>query len=195
MPGRVSLQECTLSNDVVEFLGDNLECPRPWNRIGVIFSAVVLGHRSTTGQIGGRELGWFSSNLGSAEKTLQSYYEAKICDSAGKSTDGSNLEFNRLNINDLLAERGGFEPPVEVYPLQRFSKPPPSATRPSLRVSSDYTGILSGGALKAPIGANRHNFRKEAASGVDGCQAVFSAASLVLLSSNCLAECTTWSRA
>ena len=33
-----------------------------------------------------------------------------------------------------LAERGGFEPPVELLTLQRFSKPPPSATRPSLRV-------------------------------------------------------------
>ncbi len=31
-----------------------------------------------------------------------------------------------------LAERGGFEPPVELLTLQRFSKPPPSATRPSL---------------------------------------------------------------
>uniref|UniRef100_E6QLM2 Uncharacterized protein n=1 Tax=mine drainage metagenome TaxID=410659 RepID=E6QLM2_9ZZZZ len=34
-----------------------------------------------------------------------------------------------------MAERGGFEPPVELLTLQRFSKPPPSATRPSLRLS------------------------------------------------------------
>ena len=34
--------------------------------------------------------------------------------------------------NDL-AERGGFEPPVQLLTVQRFSKPPPSATRPPLR--------------------------------------------------------------
>ena len=34
-----------------------------------------------------------------------------------------------------VAERGGFEPPVELLTLQRFSKPPPSATRPSLHGS------------------------------------------------------------
>ena len=32
-----------------------------------------------------------------------------------------------------MAERGGFEPPVRLLTVQRFSKPPPSATRPSLR--------------------------------------------------------------
>src|SRR5688572_12029073 len=32
-----------------------------------------------------------------------------------------------------MAERGGFEPPVRVYPVRRFSKPLPSATRPPLR--------------------------------------------------------------
>src|ERR1039457_2265220 len=31
-----------------------------------------------------------------------------------------------------MAERGGFEPPVRLLTVQRFSKPPPSATRPSL---------------------------------------------------------------
>ena len=33
----------------------------------------------------------------------------------------------------MLAERGGFEPPVGILSLQRFSKPPPSASRPPLR--------------------------------------------------------------
>ena len=32
-----------------------------------------------------------------------------------------------------MAEGGGFEPPVRLYTVQRFSKPPPSATRPPLR--------------------------------------------------------------
>ena len=32
-----------------------------------------------------------------------------------------------------MAESGGFEPPVELLVLQRFSKPPPSATRPTLQ--------------------------------------------------------------
>ena len=31
-----------------------------------------------------------------------------------------------------LAEGGGFEPPVRLKTVQRFSKPPPSATRPPL---------------------------------------------------------------
>ena len=34
-----------------------------------------------------------------------------------------------------LAERGGFEPPVRLLTVQRFSKPPPSATRPSLQTN------------------------------------------------------------
>src|SRR5262249_11878354 len=37
----------------------------------------------------------------------------------------------------FLAERGGFEPPLRVYPVGRFSKPLPSATRPPLRTSED----------------------------------------------------------
>ena len=32
----------------------------------------------------------------------------------------------------VLAEGGGFEPPVRLKTVQRFSKPPPSATRPPL---------------------------------------------------------------
>jgi hypothetical protein len=32
-----------------------------------------------------------------------------------------------------VAERGGFEPPIELLVLYRFSKPAPSATRPSLQ--------------------------------------------------------------
>jgi hypothetical protein len=48
----------------------------------------------------------------------------------------------KLFIFKQMAERGGFEPPVELLTLQRFSKPPPSATRPSLRL----TGIILEGA-------------------------------------------------
>src|ERR1039458_4607875 len=46
---------------------------------------------------------------------------------------------------DSLAERGGFEPPVQLLTVQRFSKPPPSATRPSLRNAgcTDYSGSIS----------------------------------------------------
>ena len=43
-----------------------------------------------------------------------------------------NAEF--LYTVDYLAERGGFEPPVQLLTVQRFSKPPPSATRPPLRL-------------------------------------------------------------
>ena len=38
-----------------------------------------------------------------------------------------------MSLEDVLAESGGFEPPVELLVLQRFSKPPPSATRPTLQ--------------------------------------------------------------
>ena len=38
----------------------------------------------------------------------------------------------------LLAEGGGFEPPVRVYPARRFSKPLPSATQPSLQIVGEY---------------------------------------------------------
>src|ERR1700683_2060241 len=46
------------------------------------------------------------------------------------------LCFSFKKPGESMAERGGFEPPVELLTLQRFSKPPPSATRPSLRVSN-----------------------------------------------------------
>lgn len=39
-----------------------------------------------------------------------------------------------LHAEKKLAERGGFEPPVPVIPVRRFSKPLPSATQPPLRI-------------------------------------------------------------
>src|ERR1700728_3269918 len=54
---------------------------------------------------------------------------------------------------NVLAESGGFEPPVELLTLQRFSKPPPSATRPSLRVWTDYTGSSACGAQRLVLRA------------------------------------------
>src|SRR5271170_6166977 len=39
----------------------------------------------------------------------------------------------RMRTNVVLAEPEGFEPSVRLYIVQRFSKPPPSATRPQLR--------------------------------------------------------------
>ncbi len=42
-----------------------------------------------------------------------------------------------------MAERGGFEPPVQLLTVQRFSKPPPSATRPSLRALRLYRNPIS----------------------------------------------------
>jgi hypothetical protein len=62
-------------------------------------------------------------------------------------------------LEGFLAERGGFEPPVELLTLQRFSKPPPSATRPSLQVCWDYTGSWACGARpKASCAAQRYFF-------------------------------------
>ena len=40
--------------------------------------------------------------------------------------------FVRLGKGGKLAERGGFEPPIRLLTVYRFSKPAPSATRPSL---------------------------------------------------------------
>src|ERR1017187_245405 len=56
-------------------------------------------------------------------------------DLAGKSGLIESYKLHILNNLDLLAESGGFEPPVELLVLQRFSKPPPSATRPTLQPS------------------------------------------------------------
>ena len=46
-----------------------------------------------------------------------------------------------------LAEGEGFEPPVE-FPPQWFSRPPPSTTRPSLRVGTgpEFVGSLQNSA-------------------------------------------------
>ena len=38
-----------------------------------------------------------------------------------------------------MAERGGFEPPIRLLTVYRFSKPAPSATRPSLLLSKNRT--------------------------------------------------------
>ena len=40
---------------------------------------------------------------------------------------------NAALAKKYMAERGGFEPPVPVIPVRRFSKPLPSATQPPLR--------------------------------------------------------------
>ena len=40
---------------------------------------------------------------------------------------------DRSNLEEELAERGGFEPPLRLLTVNRFSKPAPSATRPPLR--------------------------------------------------------------
>jgi hypothetical protein len=50
-----------------------------WITPEVKFSAVVLGGRSTTGQIGDGEWGRNSKELAEAEKTLQAYLLGGIC--------------------------------------------------------------------------------------------------------------------
>src|SRR5207253_5316764 len=53
----------------------------------------------------------------------------------------------------IVAEREGFEPSVEVLPLRRFSKPLPSATRPPLRpVLSSHRGVSL--VRRSPCGVN-----------------------------------------
>ena len=60
----------------------------------------------------------------------------------GRLAPGFRSPRNYLKGLDL-AERGGFEPPVEVFPLRRFSKPLLSTTQPPLRgrgwVPNHYT--------------------------------------------------------
>ena len=71
---------------------------------------------------------------------------------------GENTEFRgiwRLGIPDKLfvfyklltlkisGGRRGTEPPVQLLTVQRFSKPPPSATRPSLRALRLYRNPIS----------------------------------------------------
>ena len=70
---------------------------------------------------------------------------------------------------DKLAERGGFEPPVEVYPLRRFSKPLPSATRPPLRVEKTGRAESSRrGARACPAGETGLGARRAGYSGGAG---------------------------
>jgi hypothetical protein len=57
-----------------------------------------------------------------------------IRDFAPKMRQPYRIKLLIVKEKDSVAERGGFEPPVELLTLQRFSKPPPSATRPSLRL-------------------------------------------------------------
>jgi hypothetical protein len=60
--------------------------PYPRDQEEVKFSAVVLMYRNTTGQIGGREWGWISREAAGSEKTLRSYFKAKIYGFAGNYT-------------------------------------------------------------------------------------------------------------
>ncbi len=58
---------------------------------------------------------------------------ARPLPASGKGNDRGNFPANdevRLNNQYLLAVTEGFEPSVRLYTVQRFSKPPPSATRP-----------------------------------------------------------------
>ena len=52
---------------------------------------------------------------------------------------GSCPATRREEIREELAERGGFEPPLRLLTVNRFSKPAPSATRPPLLRSADAT--------------------------------------------------------
>src|SRR5436190_23851642 len=64
-----------------------------------------------------------------------------ICSRAGVARNGDNTAGPphlipgsfRSGFSGGLAVTEGFEPSVRIYPVQRFSKPPPSATRPRLR--------------------------------------------------------------
>ena len=85
----------------------------------VKFSAVVLGKRSTTGQIGGRESARISWNLGGAEKILQSYFGAEICELAGKCTTIGALNQVKYIIINHITKEVGLE--VEIEVLRRKS--------------------------------------------------------------------------
>ena len=52
------------------------------------------------------------------------------------------IVFNFNNLSFIMAETGGFEPPVRLYSVQRFSKPPPSATRPRLQLDHFISNVL-----------------------------------------------------
>ena len=55
----------------------------------------------------------------------------------------------------VLAERGGFEPPVRLLTVQRFSKPPPSATRPSLQTIRFAQHVLRANGSSMPLSSVR----------------------------------------
>ena len=59
-----------------------------------------------------------------------------------------------MKAEDIMAEREGFEPSVEILSLRRFSKPLPSATRPPLHVTMLGLGhIRSYGGQRREVGS------------------------------------------
>lgn len=85
-------------------------------------SAVVLGARSTTGQIGGREWRRNSRDQSRAENSLPSYFGVGICEIAGKSTKGLNLSCKLLKIIDLMAEKIEFELSIDLRRTPKFNR-------------------------------------------------------------------------
>src|SRR3974390_3428557 len=90
----------------------------------------------------------------------------------GQSLVASKLRFFS-NLNEL-AERGGFEPPVQLLTVQRFRKPPPSATRPPLRIrrvnrplnygSLDYISQRRCAGVKLHHPSRKHSNQKHCAA-------------------------------
>ena len=52
------------------------------------------------------------------------------------------LHPSRFTLHQVWTEREGFEPSIGVYPLCRFSKPVPSATRPPLQQAGNFAKWL-----------------------------------------------------
>src|ERR1700761_2811394 len=67
----------------------------------------------------------------------------KSSESAGRQSAclarGFSLKCAGCKPLEMLAERGGFEPPVELLTLRRFSKPLLSTTQPPLREGTQGT--------------------------------------------------------
>ena len=79
------------------------------------------------------ECPWYSGVLLHPTRRAQPFHAGFVPDEREKLLPDASIVTDQTHSLELVAEGEGFEPPVE-FPPQWFSRPPPSTTRPSLRI-------------------------------------------------------------
>ena len=79
--------------------------------------------------------------------------EREVSSAGNKKSLRTWLQVSGINVSGMknLAERGGFEPPLRLLTVNRFSKPAPSATRPPLRWNGMESCAPTQGQVFSPI--------------------------------------------